>query len=52
MGNMLAIFTRTDVTNSVNRFFGILLHPLQLFIESIYCSSTCLSARLHLKRLE
>ena len=52
MGNTLAILTGTDVTNSINRFFGILLHPLQLFIESIYHSSTCLHALLHLKKLE
>lgn len=50
MGNTVAILTGTDVTSSVNRFFGILLHPLQLFIESASRSSTCINALVHSKR--
>lgn len=52
MGNTVAILTGTSVTNTVNRLFGILLHPLQLIIESRYRSSTCLYATLHLKGRE
>ncbi len=49
MGNTLALLTGTPVTSAINRFSGILLHPLQLLIESVSRSSTCLNAQVHPK---
>jgi SAM-dependent methyltransferase len=45
MGNMISILTGTDKTSNFVRFCGILLHPLQLIIEAMYRSSTCINAR-------
>lgn len=51
MGNTVALLTGTDVTGSVNRFLGIVLHPLQMLIESASRSSTCINAIVHSKKL-
>jgi 2-polyprenyl-3-methyl-5-hydroxy-6-metoxy-1,4-benzoquinol methylase len=45
MGNLIAILTGTDKASNFVRLCGILLHPLQLIVEAIHRSSTCINAR-------
>lgn len=45
MGNILSILTGLDKTNVFVQGIGILLHPVQLAIETLYRSSTCINAR-------
>jgi len=44
-GNTISILTGIDKTNVFVQFCGILLYPLQLAIEAICRSSTCINAR-------
>jgi hypothetical protein len=45
MGNTLAIFFNLDQSNSFVKIAGILLHPIQMIIESCYRSSSCINAK-------
>lgn len=44
MGNTFAIMTGMDQGNIVAKGIGVILHPLQLLIERLHGSSTCLNA--------
>jgi 2-polyprenyl-3-methyl-5-hydroxy-6-metoxy-1,4-benzoquinol methylase len=45
MGNTIAIMTGTGKSNFFVQCLGVLLHPLQLVIETLCRSSTCINAR-------
>ncbi|GJQ53379.1 MAG: methyltransferase [Anaerolineaceae bacterium] len=45
MGNTISILTGADKSNTFVQGLGILLHPVQLAIEALYRSSTCINAR-------
>ena len=45
MGNQLAILFGLNKSNRMVQFSGILLHPLQLLIETLSSSSTCLNVK-------
>ena len=46
MGSLLSIVFETEYYSLFNRFMGALLYPIQLLIEKIYRSSSCLSVCL------
>lgn len=45
MGNTFSILTGADQSNVFVQLLGVLLHPLQLLIETWYRSSTCIHAK-------
>lgn len=45
VGNAIAIFTGARKSNLAVQLAGIALHPLQLLIEALHGSSTCIHAR-------
>jgi 2-polyprenyl-3-methyl-5-hydroxy-6-metoxy-1,4-benzoquinol methylase len=45
MGNTISIMTGAGKTNLFVQFLGILLYPIQLAIEVLYRSSSCISIR-------
>jgi 2-polyprenyl-3-methyl-5-hydroxy-6-metoxy-1,4-benzoquinol methylase len=45
MGNTISILTGADKSNVLVQGLGVLLHPIQLAIEALYRSSTCINAR-------
>jgi len=49
MGMVTSTFTRQEPSSSVNKLFAVTLYPLQVVIEWVYKSSSCLSACLHKK---
>jgi 2-polyprenyl-3-methyl-5-hydroxy-6-metoxy-1,4-benzoquinol methylase len=45
MGNMVSILTGADKSNILIQCLGILLYPIQVVIETLFRSSTCINAR-------
>jgi len=45
MGNTISILTGADKSNVFVQFLGILLYPIQIVLEALYRSSTCINAR-------
>jgi SAM-dependent methyltransferase len=48
MGNMLSILFHFNKSNRLVQLAGILLHPLQILIETLSSSSTCINVRARL----
>ncbi|MBN1689470.1 MAG: class I SAM-dependent methyltransferase [Dehalococcoidia bacterium] len=49
MGMVMSTFTNREPSHVVNKFFAVVLYPLQISIESAHNSSSCFSACLHRK---
>lgn len=49
MGNTVAILTGLDKNSFFVKLFGILLHPIQLLIELLYRSSTCINVKCKIR---
>ena len=45
MGNTISILSGLDASNFLVKCLGVLLHPIQLLIEVLFRSSTCINAR-------
>lgn len=51
MGNTFSILTGANQSNVFVQLLGVLLHPLQLLIETWYRSSTCINAKCRHKEV-
>ena len=50
MGNTLAIIFGISQSNALVQVLGILLHPIQLVIEKVFFSSSCINAKCGLQK--